>query len=90
LRGQGLIPLDIYSYQKSNAESPHDPLADQCFAESQFESYRTLGLHFGRQLLEPLTSALGPDWRQRVEALSAAGLLDICNQTLRQAEQVGP
>jgi hypothetical protein len=86
LRGEGIMPLDIYSYQRSNAAFPHDRFADEWFAESLFESYRALGLHIGRELLEPMTTTMGPDWRQRAETLSAARLLEICYQTLRQRE----
>jgi hypothetical protein len=46
LRGRGLpIPADVYSYSRKHSEFPHEPTADQWFSESQFESYRALGLH---------------------------------------------
>ncbi len=38
-------PRDIYEYFKSNQTFPHESTADQFFTESQFESYRMLGLH---------------------------------------------
>jgi hypothetical protein len=38
-------PPDVQSYHKSNPDFPHETTADQFFSESQFESYRRLGLH---------------------------------------------
>jgi hypothetical protein len=46
LRGRGLpIPADVYSYARKHSQFPHESTADQWFSESQFESYRALGLH---------------------------------------------
>jgi hypothetical protein len=46
LRGRGLpIPYDVYSYARNHSQFPHESTADQWFSESQFESYRALGLH---------------------------------------------
>jgi hypothetical protein len=41
--GQG--PRDIYEYFKNHAAFPQEPASDQFFSESQFESYRMLGIH---------------------------------------------
>lgn len=41
----GQEPRDIYEYFKSNKTFPHESTADQFFTESQFESYRMLGVH---------------------------------------------
>jgi hypothetical protein len=38
-------PRDIYEYFKKNPAFPHESTADQFFSESQFESYRMLGLY---------------------------------------------
>jgi hypothetical protein len=38
-------PPDVRSYHKSSPDFPHETTADQFFSESQFESYRRLGLH---------------------------------------------
>ncbi len=38
-------PRDIYEYFKGNEAFPHESTADQFFSESQFESYRMLGVH---------------------------------------------
>ena len=41
----GEEPRDIYEYFKNHAAFPHEPTSDQFFSESQFESYRMLGIH---------------------------------------------
>jgi hypothetical protein len=46
----GEEPRDIYEYFKSNPDFPHESTADQFFSESQFESYRMLGVHTMEQL----------------------------------------
>ena len=38
-------PLDVVNYAQGHAAFPHETTADQFFSESQFESYRALGLH---------------------------------------------
>jgi Patatin-like phospholipase len=53
----GEVPYDIYSYARSSKDFPHETTADQWFSESQFESYRALGLHILQQLGEPLADA---------------------------------
>ncbi len=40
----GREPVDIYNYAEANPTFPHEPTADQFFTESQFESYRMLGI----------------------------------------------
>ncbi len=39
----GHEPLDIYNYAREHPQFPHEATRDQFFAESQFESYRSLG-----------------------------------------------
>jgi hypothetical protein len=46
-------PADIRSYYKEYADFPHETTADQFFSESQFESYRQLGLHTVKSLHLP-------------------------------------
>lgn len=43
-------PSDILDYATRHLEFPHEPLADQFFGESQFESYRRLGLHIAESI----------------------------------------
>jgi hypothetical protein len=45
-------PNDLFNYRSENPEFPHHPINDQFFDEAQFESYRTLGIHTARMLLE--------------------------------------
>ena len=40
-------PADVLEYARLHEEFPHQTTADQFFDESQFESYRRLGLHVG-------------------------------------------
>ena len=41
----GSEPADIFEYARANDQFPHESTVDQFFSESQFESYRMLGLH---------------------------------------------
>ena len=41
-------PADVEEYRRENPEFPQQSTADQFFSESQFESYRRLGLHVAR------------------------------------------
>ena len=38
-------PVDVRNYAMSHPDFPHETTANQWFGESQFESYRTLGVH---------------------------------------------
>ncbi len=44
-------PADVREYRSRFQEFPHESTADQFFTESQFESYRRLGLHIVRTTL---------------------------------------
>jgi len=58
LHGRGLpIPADVYSYARKHSQFPHESTADQWFSESQFESYRMLGLHAVTQVSGDLASS---------------------------------
>jgi hypothetical protein len=48
-------PVDVRNYAMSHPDFPHETTANQWFGESQFESYRTLGVH------TIATLAAGPD-----------------------------
>jgi hypothetical protein len=41
----GKEPKDVFNYTKQSKDFPHESTANQFFSESQFESYRALGLH---------------------------------------------
>ena len=45
-------PADVLQYRSANPAFPQQTTADQFFTESQFESYRRLGLHIARTALE--------------------------------------
>ncbi len=44
-------PIDVVNYGRQNPSFPQEPISDQFFSESQFESYRTLGDHIVTQLM---------------------------------------
>ncbi len=44
------LPEDIYAYHRVNPSFPDQTTADQFFDEPQFEAYRELGYHIGRNL----------------------------------------
>jgi hypothetical protein len=46
----GHEPTDVLQYHRENAAFPHQTTGDQFFDEAQWESYRRLGEHIGRQL----------------------------------------
>lgn len=45
-------PVDVLNYSSNHPSFPHQSPADQFFDESQFESYRQLGLHIGGACLD--------------------------------------
>ena len=47
----GNEPADIAQYRSAHKGFPHEPTLDEFFSESQFESYRRLGLHAVRETL---------------------------------------
>ena len=47
---EGDVPRDVLNYARRFPPFPHEPTSDQFFTESQFESYRELGLHAIGQL----------------------------------------
>ncbi|MBK8040651.1 MAG: hypothetical protein IPK22_26495 [Verrucomicrobiaceae bacterium] len=56
--------LDIQQYKSLSPTFPHESTGDQFFSESQFESYRKLGLHMARKTLEPNDNA-----KKRIKAI---------------------
>jgi len=49
------IPAEVRAYAAQNREFPHEPIIDQWFSESQFESYRGLGSCQVRSLTNSMT-----------------------------------
>jgi hypothetical protein len=54
-------PEDVTQYHCAHADFPHESTADQWFAESQFESYRALGLHAAEECLKG--AGAWSDWK---------------------------
>jgi hypothetical protein len=50
----GREPVDVLNYALAHAAFPHESTGDQFFSESQFESYRALGLHAITEVLRTL------------------------------------
>ncbi len=69
----GNEPRDIYEYFKSNETFPHESTGDQFFTESQFESYRMLGVHTMERICEDGGCVAG-DFRAFVRTLMAEHL----------------
>jgi hypothetical protein len=72
---------EITNYHSSNPEFPHQSTADQWFDETQFESYRSLGLHIGRALFPELASAV------KAEPGSADAVEQLCTALERNVRQ---
>lgn len=54
----GSVPVDLQNYGLTHKGFPHQSTVDQCFDESQFESYRKLGHWIGRHVFQqPSTHA---------------------------------
>jgi hypothetical protein len=95
-------PADLLNYQAENPRFPYDPTLDQFYGETQFESYRALGLHTALTLFEAVPS-LGPyhKWpnshstRQIFEAIYRAWMRDppgvehylACNATYAELQE---
>ncbi|HEV8261736.1 MAG TPA: hypothetical protein VGQ19_13375, partial [Burkholderiales bacterium] len=47
-------PADVLSYKSRFSDFPQQSTADQWFDETQFESYRKLGYHIGKELVTAL------------------------------------
>ena len=52
----GDLPQHLYEYRVKHPTFPHQTTADQWFDEQQFEVYRELGYHVGRDSVRPVTS----------------------------------
>jgi hypothetical protein len=52
-------PPDVLAYQAANPDFPHQGTANQFFNESQTESYRMLGLHTVREMIQSWSAKQG-------------------------------
>src|SRR5579872_432710 len=60
-------PADVEEYHREVQEFPQQSTLQQFFSESQFESYRRLGLHIGHTTLDHSEASLSlDDWFQRL------------------------
>jgi len=50
----GSEPSDVFHYARLHPQFPHESTAEQLYTEPQFESYRELGSHIMRTILERL------------------------------------
>ena len=51
LFGHGL-PEDVWGYARKNDKFPDEPTTNQFFTEDQFEAYRILGYHAGKEMID--------------------------------------
>jgi len=64
----GNEPRDIFNYKETSLQFPHEGTGDQWFSESQFESYRMLGLHIVQTMCMGSTKTWGvPDGKDGLE-----------------------
>jgi hypothetical protein len=66
-------PQDVLNYACENVLFPHEPTSDQWFSESQFESYRRLGLHVGERVFGVIKPEV-VDFADLVDLVKKAGL----------------
>jgi hypothetical protein len=50
-------PTDVLEYSLRQEKFPHQTTGDQFFDESQFESYRRLGMHIGETAIDAMKKA---------------------------------
>ena len=73
-------PRDVFNYAQTSPEFPHEPTSDQWFSESQFESYRTLGLHAVTEMCQ--------DWeRTRAYYAQETAMATFARQTFLYLER---
>ena len=87
-------PADVIEYQSRNPQFPHQSTGDQFFSESQFESYRRLGLHVVREAFEGVTRKVGDvnTWTAPPAAVLAAGKASVAadRQAMQKCRDTSP
>ena len=68
-------PADVEEYRRENPEFPQQSTADQFFSESQFESYRRLGLHVARTAFDHIGPEAVDDLQSIFRRLESLWLL---------------
>jgi hypothetical protein len=71
----GNEPADVEEYRRENPEFPQQSTADQFFSESQFESYRRLGLHVARTTMDHIRAGDGEDLKKMFVRLQSQWLM---------------
>ena len=64
-------PEDVLSYAATHPAFPHEPTSDQWFDESQFESYRRLGLHVAETLFGTKAGTFTAETFSRLQHIAA-------------------
>jgi hypothetical protein len=64
----GSTPSDVLTFQRIHKEFPHDSTTDQWFGESQFESYRVLGLKITEAVGKLIISKRGEGLAAKIQA----------------------
>ena len=62
-------PEHLNEYKVKHPQYPHQTTADQWFDEQQFEAYRELGYHVGKQALAPLETTIDLDTEEQFNLL---------------------
>jgi hypothetical protein len=65
-------PADVFNYVQQSKLFPHESTADQFFSETQFESYRMLGLHAVQQISAGWTGGTLEEWAQHLSSVYLA------------------
>lgn len=66
----------MHQYRAAHSAFPHESTADQFFTESQFESYRQLGLHVARTAFENVAKRPSPEDERDMLAM----FQDLCRK----------
>jgi hypothetical protein len=84
-------PEHLHEYKIKHPQFPHQTTADQWFDEQQFEAYRELGYHIGREALSPLKTAIEADKEEQFNLLKDfwyPGSQTVENQFTRHAVEL--
>lgn len=82
----GSEPADVLSYAHSNPSFPFQSTTDQFFAESQFESYRQLGLHIAKKVFEEAVARQPTDKKY----FNAEAFFTVLKETWRSRLHIQP
>jgi hypothetical protein len=77
-------PRDIINYWRANRYFPQEPISDQFFIESQFESYRMLGSHIVTSM------CTDPDGDEEWQANGLSEFVDRLMQSTNAESEVDP